>query len=81
MWDVHEQVAVAAMECGCKELALQLVKNVHKRFPEGARGSRLTVRCAAGHGLAPQTAAAAARAAAGAAGAHICSAPVPSSRC
>ncbi len=47
VWDVHEQVAVAAMECGCKELALKLVKNVHKRFPEGARGSRLTVRCAA----------------------------------
>jgi tetratricopeptide (TPR) repeat protein len=42
LWEVHEQVAVAAMECGCKELGLQLVKNVHKRFPEGARGSRLT---------------------------------------
>lgn len=46
VWEVHEQVAVAAMECGCKELALKLVKNVHTRFPEGARGSRLTVRCA-----------------------------------
>ncbi|EFN53747.1 hypothetical protein CHLNCDRAFT_136338 [Chlorella variabilis] len=42
MWEVHEQVAVAAMEAGCKQLALRLVQNVHKRFPEGARASRLT---------------------------------------
>jgi hypothetical protein len=43
VWEVHEQVAVAAMEAGCKQLALRLVQNVHKRFPEGARASRLTV--------------------------------------
>ena len=43
VWEVHEQVAVAAMETGCKELALKLVQNVHKRFPTGARGSRLMV--------------------------------------
>ncbi|KAI3425316.1 hypothetical protein D9Q98_009081 [Chlorella vulgaris] len=42
LWEVHEQVAVAAMEAGCKQLALRLVQNVHKRFPEGARASRLT---------------------------------------
>ena len=45
VWDVQEQVAVAAMEAGCRELALRLVSNCHKRFPEGARGSRLAVRC------------------------------------
>lgn len=43
VWEVHEQVAIAAMEAGCKELALRLVKNVNKRFPSGTRGSRLTV--------------------------------------
>ncbi|KAL4420359.1 hypothetical protein ABPG77_006166 [Micractinium sp. CCAP 211/92] len=42
LWEVHEQVAIAAMEAGCKELALRLVKNVNKRFPSGTRGSRLT---------------------------------------
>lgn len=45
MWELHEQVAIAAMEAGCKELALRLVKNVNKRFPSGTRGSRLTVGC------------------------------------
>lgn len=45
VWEVHEQVAIAAMEAGCKELALRLVKNVNKRFPFGTRGSRLTVGC------------------------------------
>lgn len=42
LWEVHEQVAIAAMEAGCKDLALRLVKNVHTRFPAGARASRLT---------------------------------------
>lgn len=42
LWELHEQVAIAAMEAGCKELALRLVKNVNKRFPSGTRGSRLT---------------------------------------
>lgn len=55
VWEVHEQVAIAAMEAGCKELALKLVANVHKRFPGGARGSRLTVSAskAAGQGGLP----------------------------
>lgn len=41
-------MAIAAMEAGCKELALRLVKNVNKRFPSGTRGSRLTVGCQRG---------------------------------
>lgn len=46
MWEVHEQAAVAAMEAGCKELALKLVNNCHKKFPTGARATRLAVRAA-----------------------------------
>jgi hypothetical protein len=34
---------VAALDIGNNELALSLVQNVHRAFPEGARASRLTV--------------------------------------
>jgi hypothetical protein len=43
VWALHEQVVVAALDIGNSELALSLVQNVHKAFPEGARASRLTV--------------------------------------
>lgn len=49
VWTLHEQVAVAALDIGNSALALSLVQNVHRAFPEGARASRLTVRRDGGH--------------------------------
>lgn len=47
VWDLHEQVVVAACDLGNMDLALSLVQNVHRKFPDGARASRLMVRAAA----------------------------------
>jgi hypothetical protein len=45
VWLVHEQVAVAALECGSVPLAAQLIKAVLQRFPEESmRAKRLQVR-------------------------------------
>ena len=44
VWALHEQVAVAALDVGHATLAQQLVHSVHRRFPDSARASRLTVR-------------------------------------
>ncbi|GAB4815904.1 hypothetical protein N2152v2_002950 [Parachlorella kessleri] len=41
VWALHEQVAVAALDVGNTELALSLLQNVHRAFPQGARASRL----------------------------------------
>lgn len=43
VWALHEQVAVAALDVGNLPLALSLVQGVHRQFPTGSRGSRLTV--------------------------------------
>ncbi|KAK9830829.1 hypothetical protein WJX74_009133 [Apatococcus lobatus] len=42
LWQVHEQVAVAAMDVRSMDLAFSLVQAVRKRFPDSARAERLT---------------------------------------
>lgn len=45
VWLVHEQVAVAGLECGALPLAAQLIKAAMERFPEDSvRVKRLQVR-------------------------------------
>ncbi len=40
-WTLHEQVATAALECGCQHKAAPLVKAVLAKFPESLRAKRL----------------------------------------
>ena len=44
MWLVKEQVAVAAMDGPSVKLALQLVDQIRRQFPDSKRSDRLTVR-------------------------------------
>jgi len=44
VWLITEQVALAAMDTGALELAVELVKDVKKKFPSSQRAIRLTVR-------------------------------------
>ena len=43
VWQVHEQVAIAAMDVRSMDLAFSLVQAVRRRFPDSARAERLTV--------------------------------------
>ncbi|KAK9863750.1 hypothetical protein WJX84_003356 [Apatococcus fuscideae] len=42
LWQIHEQVAVAAMDVKSMDLAFSLVQAVRKRFSDSARAERLT---------------------------------------
>lgn len=44
VWLVTEQVAVAALDTRAFELAIELVRDVKKKFPDSQRTVRLTVR-------------------------------------
>lgn len=43
-WLIAEQVAVAAMDTRALELALELIKEIRRKFPDSQRSLRLTVR-------------------------------------
>jgi hypothetical protein len=40
-WTLHEQVATAALECGCQQKAAPLIKAVLAKFPDSLRAKRL----------------------------------------
>lgn len=44
MWIVHEQVAIAALDCGAHPFARSLIKAINRRFPDSKRAFRLQVR-------------------------------------
>lgn len=43
VWLVHEQVAMAALDCGALAFAVDLIKAVRKKFPDSVRAKRLQV--------------------------------------
>jgi hypothetical protein len=42
-WTLHEQVAIAALECGAHSKAAGLINSVLKQFPDSMRARRLQV--------------------------------------